>query len=191
TVRSVIDGVSVSGGTNALSLTNVTATATGAINVTNSSFNTGGADVLVTQGNVPLSIGAAITQTAAARAIDIQNRTGGAVTFSGAISATGSSTGVNLRINSGTSAFTLSGGPTLNGASSTFAANNSGTLTITGTNTIGATTAPTGPALNVSSTTIGASGLTFRSISASGGANGIVLNNTGASGALIVSGNSG
>src|SRR5262249_53574999 len=134
---------------------------TGAINVTNSSFNTGGADVLVTQGNVPLSIGAAITQTAAARAIDIQNRTGGAVTFSGAISATGSSTGIILNAN-GTSTFSFSGGITLNGASSTFtstnAAGSTATLTITGTNTIGATTAPTSTALNVVNTGIGAGG---------------------------------
>ena len=59
------------------------------------------ATVLVSGGNAPLSIGAAITQTNAARAIDIQNRTGGAVTFSGAISATGSSTGAILNANGG------------------------------------------------------------------------------------------
>ena len=38
-------------------------------------------------------------------------------------------------------------------------------------------------------TTIGASGLTFQRISATGGANGIVLNNTGSAGGLTVTGN--
>src|SRR5262249_24352351 len=194
TVPSVIDGVTVTGGTNALSLTNVTATATGAINVTNSSFtNTTAATVIVSGGNVPLSVGATITQTNAARAIDIQTRSGGAVTFSGAISATTSSTGVFLNGNTAGS-FTFSGGVTLNGASSTFtstnAASSTAALTITGTNTIGATTAPTSTALNVANTTIGASGLTFRSInSTTASANsGIVLNTTGGSGGLIVTG---
>ena len=52
----------------------------------------------------------------------------------------------------------------LNGAGATFTATTSGTLTITGTNTIDETTAPTGPALNVASTTIAAGGLTFQRI---------------------------
>src|SRR5262249_40535424 len=136
TVPSVIDGVTVTGGTNALSLTNVTATATGAINVTNSSFtNTTAATVIVSGGNVPLSVGATITQTNAARAINIQTRSGGAVTFSGAISATTSSTGVFLNGNTAGS-FAFSGGLTLNGASSTFTSSNAvgstAALTITG-----------------------------------------------------------
>src|SRR5262249_55826812 len=186
TVPSVIDGVSVTSGTNALSLTNVTATATGAINVTNSTFtNTSGAEVLVSGGNVPLSIGATISSNAG-RAIDIQNRTAGAVTFSGAITDSGGS-GIILDAN-GTSTFSFTGGITLNGASSTFTATSNGGLTITGTNKIGEVTPPAGPALNVSSTTIGAGGLTFQRISATGGANGIVLSNTGANAGLTVTG---
>src|SRR5207247_8212960 len=43
-------------------------------------------------------------------------------------------------------------------------------------------------ALNVASTAIGASGLTFHDISANGATNGIVLNTTGASGGLTVTG---
>ena len=55
-----------------------------------------------------------------------------------------------------------------------------GTVNVTGGgNTI---TTTTGTALNVANTNIGASGLTFQSISANGAANGIVLNSTGASG---------
>src|SRR4029450_9167813 len=106
------------------------------------------------------------------RAIDIQSRTSGTVTFTGAITDTGG-TGILLN-NNGTSTFSFSGGMTLNGAGTTFTATNpslTGTLTITGTNTIGATTPPTsGTALNVTNITIGASGLTFRSISQNGGA---------------------
>src|SRR5207248_10677871 len=48
-----------------------------------------------------------------------------------------------------------------------------------------------GAAINVTNTTIGSSNLTFRSLSATGGANGIVLSSTGSSGSLIVSGNAG
>jgi hypothetical protein len=42
--------------------------------------------------------------------------------------------------------------------------------------------------VNVVNTTIGSSGLTFRSVAANGAASGIVLNNTGASGSLAVTG---
>jgi hypothetical protein len=52
-------------------------------------------------------------------------------------------------------------------------------------------TTTTGTALNVANTTIGASGLIFRSISANGAANGIILNTTGSSGGLTVTGNGG
>jgi methionine-rich copper-binding protein CopC len=61
-----------------------------------------------------------------------------------------------------------------------------GTITITGTNTIVTTTAT---ALNVSNTNIGASGITFQSISSSGGSNtGIILDTTGGAGGLTVTG---
>lgn len=62
-----------------------------------------------------------------------------------------------------------------------------GSVTSTGVNTITTTTAT---ALNVANTSIGAGGITFRSISSNGGANAaIVLNNTGTSGGLTVAGN--
>ena len=47
-------------------------------------------------------------------------------------------------------------------------------------------TTTTGTALNVANTTIGANNLEFRSISANGAANGIILNTTGTSGGLRV-----
>jgi hypothetical protein len=68
----------------------------------------------------------------------------------------------------------------------TSSATSGGTVNITGSaNTI---TSATGTALNVANTIIGGNGLTFRSISASGAPSGIVLNNTGASGGLTVTG---
>lgn len=71
----------------------------------------------------------------------------------------------------------------------------SGTLTITGSaNTLNSTT---GTALNVENVTIGAANLNFLSISAGNNtaatdpANGVVLNNTGSTGGLIVTGDAG
>jgi uncharacterized repeat protein (TIGR01451 family) len=62
-----------------------------------------------------------------------------------------------------------------------------GTATATGINTINSGTAT---ALNITNTNIGVGGMTFRSISSSGGsANGIILSNTGSSGGLNVTGN--
>src|ERR1051326_739998 len=64
-----------------------------------------------------------------------------------------------------------------------------GTVTSTGTNTINSGTAT---ALNITNTTIGAGGLTFRSIASVGdGSAGIILDNTGANAGLTVTGNSG
>ena len=173
-----INQVNVTGGTTALSLTNVS----GAVTVnSNSSFtNTTAAEVLISQGTGNVTIAAPISSNAG-RAIDIQGRTSGTVAFSGAITDTG--TGIFLN-NNGTSTFSFSGGMTLNGTGTTFTASNSslsGSLAITGTNTIGATTAPTsGTALSVTNVTIGAGGITFQRISASGATKGISLNNTGA-----------
>jgi hypothetical protein len=55
-------------------------------------------------------------------------------------------------------------------------------------NTSGAISAPAGVGLSVTNSTIGAANMTFTSISSAGGANGILLNNTGSSGGLVVTG---
>lgn len=92
--------------------------------------------------------------------------------------------GVFLQNNSGT--FSFNGLNITNTGNTGFSASSGGTVNVTGTaNTINTTN---GTALNLANTTIGASGITFRSISASGGTNGIVLNNTGTSGGLTVTG---
>jgi len=127
--------------------------------------------------------------------ITMSGNTGGSTTFSGTTKTL--NTGASAAFSSTGSAHTItfSGGglniDTTSGAG--FSATGGGTVNVTGaSNTIDSTT---GTALNVSSTNIGASGLTFQSISAgagtsagSGPANGIVLNGTGASGGLTVTG---
>jgi hypothetical protein len=145
---------------------------------------------------------------------DITGRTGGSITLSGDINDTsdagggitmsgntgGSTTfsGTTKTLNTGASAafsstgsghtITFSGGglniDTTSGAG--FSASGGGTVNVTGSNNTIDTT--TGTALTVSSTTIGASNLNFLSIAANGAANGIVLNATGATGHLAVSG---
>ena len=160
-----------------------------------------------------ITYGGSITAT---RSVDIQTHSGGNITLSGALSSITGNTGINIANNTG-GTITLSGaskavtsaanpavtlssntGATINftggglAISTTggtgFSATGGGTVNVTGGgNTI---TTTTGTALNVANTTIGASGLTFQSISANGAANGIVLNNTGASGGLTVTGNS-
>ncbi len=168
-------------------------------------------------GNATIDINAAITSTTG-RLIDIQGRTGNSVTLSGNLSNSG--TGIFVNSNTG-GTITFSGGTkTLNTGANTaatvtsntgatinftggglaitttsgtgFNATGGGTVTVQGTgNTINSTSAI---ALNVSSTTIGASGLTFHSVSsgnntaAADPVNGIVLNNTGASGGLTITG---
>ena len=192
-----IDQVNVTGGTSALSLTNVTATATGAINVSNAAFtNTSAAEVLISQGTIPVTLAATATISSnAGRSIDIQNRTGGTVTFNGAITDTGQ--GVFLNANTG-STINFTGGLSLSTTTNPgFTATGGGTVSATQNNTtiVNTITTTTGTALNVANTTIGPSGLTFRSISAGTGAgsagNGIVLDNTGtatANGGLTVTG---
>lgn len=170
-----------------------------------------GIDFDVNAGASTITYAGSITNTAN-RSVEVTGRTGGTVTLSGNISDTG--TGVNVASNTGgtinfsgsskvhntgtNAAVTLatntgatinftSGGldiDTTSGAG--FNATGGGTLTVQGsTNTINSTT---GTALNVVSSTIGAAGLTFRSIASNGAINGIVLNNTGANAGLTVTG---
>jgi large repetitive protein len=189
-----INVTSSSSATNNVSLVRTTGTinlGTGALSgSTGNAFNVSGAGNTAT-----ISYAGTITNSTS-RAVNIQNKTGGTVTFSGLITSTGS--GIFLDTNTGTT-MNFTGGVNLNGANAGFTATNGGTVSVTdpnanGTapdNTINATSV-TG--LNVANTTIGAGGLNFRSISsgnntaAADPASGIILNNTGASGSLIVSG---
>lgn len=182
--------------------------------------NPSGAAFLVSGGGGTVNYEGSISKNNAGRSVDIQSRTGGSVTMSGNLSSTGTSTGINVSsctggtvtfsgstktINTGANtAVTLSsntgatinftgGGLAITTTSGTgFSATGGGTVTVQGTgNTINSTSAT---ALNVTSTTIGASGLTFQSISSGNNnasadpANGIFLSSTGTSGGLTVTG---
>lgn len=119
----------------------------------------------------------------------VQGNSGGTVAFTGAakILNTGASPAVSLLNNGGaTIAFNGGGLAATTTTATGFNASGGGTLVVTGANNqIGTTGAV---ALRVVGTTLGASGITFRSISASGGTGGIVLDDTGALGGLLVTG---
>jgi hypothetical protein len=130
--------------------------------------------------------GSAISKTSGAgTAFTVSNSASGTtVAYAGTLNVT-SGAGVSLSNNTG-STITFSGGVTLStGTNAAFTATGGGTVNVTGTtNTL---TTTTGTALNVANTTVGAGGLTFKSISANGAATGIVLNgNLG--GAVTVTG---
>lgn len=151
---------------------------------------------LVSGGSANISYGGTIANSAS-RSVVAQSRTGGALTFTGAITDTG--TGVLVSGNTGGTT-TFAGGLALTtSVNPAFTATNGGTLNVcdenpcaVGTGALANTlSTTTGTALSVTNTTIGTSGLEFRSISANGAASGIVLNGTGTSGGLIVSGSGG
>lgn len=208
--NAVFDAISSSGGVNGIDLTNCAGTFT--VNggtITNPS----GTGALISGGSVAVTCAAAISDntgfavdidnhdsgnatfsgniTSTGTGIRVQNCGGGTKTFSGASKSlnTGTNAGVTLSSNTGATISFTTGGLVISTTSGTgFNATGGATaVNVTGTgNTIASTT---GTALNVANTTIGASGLTFQSISANGGtAAGIILNNTGTSGGLTVTG---
>ncbi|GAB4153164.1 MAG: hypothetical protein Fur005_04030 [Roseiflexaceae bacterium] len=186
TANLTLSSTTSSGGTNNINLNTVAGTialGNGALSgATGNAFNVDG-------GTATISYAGTINNTAAARVVSVINKTAGTVSFSGAITGNTSSTGILLNNNSGAT-MTFSGGITLStGANAAFTATGGGTVNVTGlSNTL---TTTTGTALNVANTTIGASGLTFRSISSNGATNGIILNTTGSSGSLTVTGDGG
>ena len=130
------------------------------------------------------------TATNTGHSMDISGHTGGTITQSGSVKDAG--TGLTMTNNTGTT-INLTGSVTASTAANTaFNATGGGTVTVTGATN--ALTTTTGTALNVQNTTIGSSGLTFRSISAGtttgSSGDGIVLDTTGSSGGLTVTGNS-
>jgi hypothetical protein len=135
-------------------------------------------------GNVTLGI--PITNSSG-NSVTVSNRTGDTVSFSSTITDTGS--GISLTSNTGAT-ISFTGALSLTtGANPGFTATGGGT--VTATNTTSTVTTTTGTAVNVANTTIGAAGIKWKSVSAgtaaSGPANGIVLNSTGA-GVMTVAG---
>lgn len=128
--------------------------------------------------------------------IDVLNRGAGTITFSGATKTlnTSTSTAVNLDNNDAAQIHFTGGGLDIDTTSGTGfnAVNGAAQVTVQGTGNIIDSVSAT--ALNVSSTTIGTLGLTFQRISAGNAtaaadpASGIVLNTTGTSAGLSVTG---
>jgi hypothetical protein len=193
TVSVVLGGTTSTGGTRNVSLVALNGTftlASGALSgaTGNALHMDGGTAGLTFSGTI---------QNSGGRQVNIINKTGGTVALSGAIGGTG--TGIFMNANPGAT-MNFTGGIALStGTNAAFtatgpgpAATSGGTINVTQNNTtiVNTLTSTTGTALNVANTTIGASGMTFRSISSNGAATAIILNNTGASGGLTVAGNS-
>jgi len=186
-------GVHISGGTTAATI--------------NTTINSSNGEAIDISGHATgtLAFGGTITHTSNTDVgINVINNTSGAINFTGQTSiTTTTAAGVNLATN-GTAAISFNdGGNGLDistGSGTGFNATGGGTVNVTqaalGTNstsTAGNTINSTsGTALNIANTTIGASNVTFQSISSGSGANsgttGIILDTTGASGGLHVTG---
>jgi len=183
---------------------------------TGSITNPSGPALFVDASAPTLSLGASIS-TNSGRPVHIEDLTGGSITISGSINASGAgilvqnnTSGSPSIIFSGTRTLTTGGNAavtldnndaatltfgtaamtitTSSGAG--FRAVNGGTVNVTGTSNDVTSTA-SGTPVTVDNTTIGGGGFNLRSVTTtSGAANGIVLNNTGA-GTLTVAGNGG
>jgi len=147
------------------------------------SGNTGGGVVLSGAAGGEISIGSTI-ENQLGTVVSVANRSSGTVTLSGNI--TSSNGGVSASGNTGAHvAYT----GTLNltrTSGETFTATSGGGVKATGSGNKLTTTS--GTALRVANTTIDSGGVNFQSVSASGAADGIVLENTGSSAGLTVSG---
>ncbi|WP_051355474.1 hypothetical protein [Mesorhizobium erdmanii] len=169
-------GVGVVGGSSGTltfgSGSSIAGTTSNAVSITNSTPN--------------FTYNGTINQTAAASAVKISNMTGGSATFGGKITAsTGAANAIDLTGNTGgTINFTGGLDLTTDGGFG-FSAINGGTLNVTGTNTIATGAGPTEKGIQLGGAgglTIGASGVTFASVTVdgSGGAvpTGILIENT-------------
>ncbi|MDB4950224.1 MAG: outer rane adhesin like protein [Gemmatimonadetes bacterium] len=171
-----------------------------------------GAGVDLAGGDADVSYAGSVSSTAG-RSVSVVGRTGGTVDLSGAISddaggvlvqgnsggtvqltgssktlSTGASNGVTLAGNGGTTVRFGGGGLNVTTTTGTaFSATGGGTVIVTGPHNV--LSAAGGAALSVLATDVGSGGLTFESVSADGGVNGIVLNGTGAVSGLLVTGN--
>ncbi|HEX6371294.1 MAG TPA: Ig-like domain-containing protein [Longimicrobium sp.] len=134
-----------------------------------------------------LTFGGTIASTGSG--IEVQGNSGGTIAFTGSSKSlsTGANPGVSLANNAGASISFGGGGLAVATTTGTgFSATGGGTVTVTGAgNTV---VSAGGTAVQVENTTIGAAGITWRSVSANGGANGIVLSSTGALNGMQVTG---
>ena len=138
-------------------------------------------------GNVTLS-GALSCTSSCGNGVHVANRTGGILLFSGSgkMFHTGTNIGVELHSNTGATIQFSGGGLDISTTTATgFSATGGGSVTVQGVgNTV---TSTSGRAIDVVNTTI-AGELRFQSVSSNGAPSGIVLNTTGSSGGLSVTG---
>ena len=182
--------------------------------------NAGGGNAFdVNAGSSNVTYGGSVTSAAGARLVEVTSRTGGTVALSGNLMGSGAGhTGINLANNIGGTINFSGSSKSINTATNnavTLASNAGATINFTGGGLVLSTTSgagfsatggataisvqgsantiasSTGTALNIASSTISASGLTFQSIASNGAASGIVLNTTGSSGGLTVTGTGG
>ena len=186
------NSVTSTAGSNNVALTSVT----GNVNLGGGALSGAtGSAVIINGGNGSVDYNGTVTHTTNAVAISVTSKTGGTVDFDGGVTSTSASDGISLTNNTGAT-INFDGGLNVNTSSSSgssaFTATGGGTVNVTDTaTTVNILSSAGGAALNVANTTIGSGGLTFESISANGGVNGIVLNNTGTVGGLTVTGDSG
>ncbi|GAB2881310.1 cadherin domain-containing protein [Nocardioides pacificus] len=136
-----------------------------------------------------ITVDAPITNAGTGLAVRVEGRTGGKVAFAQPVttSGTGARGGISLGSNTG-AAVSFGHVALATGNLAGLSATSGGTVSVSDpTSTI---STGTGAPLRVRDTTIG-SAFTFRSISAAGASSGIELVNTGSSGRLVVTGNSG
>lgn len=185
--------ISSSGGSGAAVAGSSINTLTIGSNMTLSTSSSGGNGLDLNGGNGTIGVAATINSGTVGKQVQIQNRSGGTTTISGAVGGTG--TGVNLVNNTGAT-INFTGGVQLSTSGNTaFNASGGGTVSVDDASVVNTLTTTTGTALDVDSTTIGSPGLNFRSISVTGNntspSNGIVLNATGSIAGLTVTGNGG
>ena len=185
TVNGTFASVSSTSGASGISLTTIN----GAITISSGSLANNATGLNLNAGTASLTYDGTITNSSA-NLVNIQSKTGGTVDLNGAISSGAGARGISLTNNTGTT-IRFDGGLSLNtGVNNAFNASGGGTLNITQDNStiINTITTTTGFGLQITNTTIGANGVSFRSISVNGStSSGIGLNNTGA-GAFTVTG---
>ncbi|MCG8361612.1 MAG: cadherin domain-containing protein [Kiloniellales bacterium] len=159
----------------------------GTLTISNVAIGGTGKAVDIDQGGtLGLTFESITSTSSSSEGIDIDG-VGGSFTVTGATSIVSSGTGVDLT-GSGTASFSFGGlSASTSGTGTGLNANTAGTLSITGPGSVIDTTGGTGTGVNITGTTIGNDGVTFRSISVNGATNGIVLNNTG-NGSFTVTG---
>ena len=151
----------------------------------------GGADIILASGSSNFTYDGTISDDNGAL-VTVNGETGGTKDFNGAITDGGDGDGAGVILSGNTGAtIRFDGGLTLStGGNNAFSATGGGTLAVTdpagaANNTL---TTTTGTALFVANTAFHADDATFERISSNAAANGILLNSTGSSGGLTVTG---